>query len=71
MRDDAWHDMMLNSARTYDPFLRALANGVATVGGGSTRAGARLALSVEFLEFVSQEVAGIAARWKERRSASA
>lgn len=70
VRDDAWHDMMLNSGRIYDPFIRALADGVATVGGDSTRAGARLALSVEFLEFVSVEVAGIASRWEERRSAS-
>lgn len=70
VRDDAWHDMMLNSGRTYDPFIRALADGVATVGGDTTRAGARLALSVDFLEFVSREVAGIATRWEERRAAA-
>ena len=67
VRDDAWHDMMLNSARIYDPFIRALADGVATVGGEASRAGARLALSVEFLEFISVEVAGIGERWEARR----
>ncbi|MEP6798299.1 MAG: transcriptional regulator TrmB [Lapillicoccus sp.] len=67
VRDDAWHDMMLSTARIYDPFIRALAEGVATVGGESSRAGARLALSVEFLEFISLEVAGIAQRWEARR----
>jgi len=67
VRDDAWHDMMLNSARIYDPFIRALADGVATVGGEASRAGARLALSVEFLKFISVEVAGIGERWEARR----
>ncbi|HMT31728.1 MAG TPA: MarR family transcriptional regulator [Dermatophilaceae bacterium] len=64
--DDAWHDMMINHELAYLPLREAMAAGIPGVGGPSTPAGARLALSVEFLEFISAEVDGIAARWEAR-----
>lgn len=62
--DDAWHDMMINHEVAYLPLRDAMAAGIPGVGGPSTPAGARLALSVEFLEFISAEMDGIAARWE-------
>lgn len=61
--DDAWHDMMINHELAYLPLRDAMAAGIPGVGGPTTAAGARLALSVEFLEFISAEMDGIAARW--------
>src|SRR6187431_1484691 len=51
--DDAWHDMLMQSDQAYRPILAAL---VAARGalGASTRAGERMQLSVEFLEFVTR-----------------
>jgi DNA-binding transcriptional regulator GbsR (MarR family) len=49
VRDDAWHDAMINSRLVYLPILAAIASGVTAVGGPATTAGARLALSMEFL----------------------
>jgi hypothetical protein len=68
IRDDAWHDTLMNAASIYDPFRRVLAGGVDVVGGNGSRAGMRLAESVAFLEFLSAEMKGIAERWEERRA---
>jgi DNA-binding transcriptional regulator GbsR (MarR family) len=67
VRDDAWHDAMVNSRRTYDPILRVIAEGVEVLGGAGTRPGARLATSVDFLEFLSEQMEAIAGRWEEHR----
>jgi DNA-binding transcriptional ArsR family regulator len=67
IREDAWHDTLINAASVYDPFVRVLGSGVDVVG-RQTRAGTRLAESVEFLEFLAGEMKGIAERWEERRS---
>ena len=67
--DDAWHDVMINSATTYAPITATLREGVAMVGGSRTPAGHRLSLSVEFLEFITEEMKGIAERWEARRAA--
>jgi hypothetical protein len=52
----------------YLPIRDAMAAGVAGVGGHATTAGARLSLSVDFLEFISAEMDGIAARWEAHRA---
>lgn len=70
VRDDAWHDAMINSRRTYAPILDAIASGVGAVGGPKTPAGQRLALSVSFLQFLSDEMERVGQRWEERRAAS-
>lgn len=69
--DDAWHDMMISHELAYLPIRDAIASGIAGVGGSGTHAGARLALSVDFLEFISAEMDAIAAKWEARRAGSA
>lgn len=66
--DDAWHDMLMQSDQVYRPILEALAVARAAVG-EETRAGERMQLSVEFLEFVTREMGGIATRWEEYKAA--
>jgi DNA-binding transcriptional regulator GbsR (MarR family) len=66
--DDAWHDVMINSTATYEPLTQALRDGVDELGRG-TQAGDRLALSVAFLEFITEEMAELADRWEKRRAA--
>lgn len=68
--DDAWHDMMISHELAYLPIRDAMASGVASVGGPGSSAGARLATSVDFLEFLSAEMDGIAERWEARRAAA-
>ena len=69
--EDAWHDAIISSRTAYAPILAEIAAGVDVVGGAGTRPGARLALSVEFLEFLAREMEGVAKRWDERRRALA
>jgi predicted transcriptional regulator len=66
--DDAWHDVMINSSATYEPLRQALSDGVGEVGGAGTQAGDRLAMSVAFLEFISEEMSQLAERWEKRRA---
>lgn len=66
--DDAWHDLMLNSPRIYEPLTAALRDGVDKVGGRGTSAGDRLALSVAFLEFITEEMQRLSERWDKRRA---
>lgn len=66
--DDAWHDAMVNSGQVYGPIRAVLSDGVDVVGGERTAAGDRLATSVEFLEFLTEEMADVARRWDERRA---
>jgi DNA-binding MarR family transcriptional regulator len=68
VRDDAWHDAMINSRLVYLPILAAIASGVTAVGGPATPAGARLAVSMEFLEFLTEEMEQVGRRWEARRS---
>jgi DNA-binding MarR family transcriptional regulator len=66
--DDAWHDIMMNSANIYAPLTATLREGVDQVGGEGTSAGDRLALSVAFLEFVTVEMQLLSKRWDKRRA---
>ena len=66
--DDAWHDVMMNSANIYAPLTQSLREGVDQVGGPGTTAGDRLALSVAFLEFVTEEMQRLSDRWDKRRA---
>ncbi len=71
VRDETWHDAMIRSRSTYAPILDALVSGVSAVGGQGTPAGTRLALSAEFLQFVSDEMVMIGERWDQRVRARA
>ena len=66
--DDAWHDVMMNSANIYAPLTQSLREGVDQVGGPGSTAGDRLALSVAFLEFVTEEMHQLSERWDKRRA---
>jgi len=60
--------MMISHELAYLPIRDAMAAGIPGVGGPGTAAGDRLALSVDFLEFISAEMDGIAARWEAHRA---
>lgn len=66
--DDAWHDMLMQHDQLYAPILAALRGARGTLG-ESTRAGARMQLSVEFLEFVTRELDGMSERWEQYKAA--
>jgi DNA-binding transcriptional regulator GbsR (MarR family) len=66
--DDAWHDVMMNSSATYAPLTQTLREGVQDVGGRGTQAGDRLAVSVAFLEFITEEMQQLSERWDKRRA---
>ena len=65
--DDAWHDVLMQRDQIYAPILTALVEARGALGPG-TRAGERMQLSVEFLEFVTREMGGIAERWDEYKA---
>ena len=65
--DDAWHDVLMQSSQIYAPILAAMVAARSAVG-ERTRAGERMQLSVEFLEFVIREMGGIADRWAEYKA---
>jgi len=65
--EDAWHDVMLRTDQIYAPITAALAEGVGSID-GRPQARARIALSLEFLRFVSGEMAGIVERWERHRA---
>jgi DNA-binding MarR family transcriptional regulator len=67
VRDDAWHDAIINVHRTYTPIQAAIVSGVSAVGGEGTRAGQRLAESAAFLDFIADEMTALADRWDRRR----
>ncbi len=64
--DDAWHDMMLQADQLYAAILVALREAESAVG-PDTRAGRRLGLSVEFLDFIQTEMAGVVERWEAHK----
>ena len=65
--DDAWHDVLMQRDQIYAPILTALVEARGALG-ADTRAGERMQLSVEFLEFVTREMDGIAERWDEYKA---
>ncbi|HET7821883.1 MAG TPA: transcriptional regulator TrmB, partial [Ornithinibacter sp.] len=68
--DDAWHDMLMQHDQLYAPILAALVSARGALG-ESTRAGERMQLSVEFLEFVTREMDGMAERWEQYKASRA
>jgi predicted transcriptional regulator len=64
--EDSWHDAMVREDQAYAPIMAALADGVQAAR-HRPQARARLALSLEFLEFVRSEMEGVASRWQAHR----
>jgi hypothetical protein len=65
VEDDAWHGALMQTDQLYAPIIVALGYGVAAVGDDSP-ARHRLELTLEFLEFVSAEMATLRERWDAR-----
>ncbi|PKW27300.1 GbsR/MarR family transcriptional regulator [Phycicoccus duodecadis] len=65
--DDAWHDVLMQRDQLYAPILTALVEALEVVG-ASSRAGQRVQLSVEFLEFVQREMGQLAQRWEQYKA---
>lgn len=66
--DDAWHDAMLENERVYASLRAVLVEGLQATSGADTPSGHRLSLSVAFLDFLTEEMRDIAARWEERKA---
>lgn len=65
--DHAWHDVLLNASQLYAPLVNALASGVHDLPADDP-AHHRLDVSRAFLEFVTEEMAGLSARWRARQA---
>jgi predicted transcriptional regulator len=65
--DDAWHGSMTRVHQLYAPMLAALGKGLSDLPDGAP-ARHRIALSRDFLLFVTEEMATLARRWDERRA---
>ncbi len=68
---DQWHFTLLGADRTYGRLKVAFADGVSAVGGADSPAGRRIETSVRFLDFMTEELRGIADRWAAVESAAA
>ncbi|HEY0903273.1 MAG TPA: MarR family transcriptional regulator [Marmoricola sp.] len=64
--DDAWRRALLQGDQTYAAIEAAFAGAAAIAPAGARP---RLETSQAFLQFVREELAGMAARWEERRRA--
>lgn len=67
VEDDAWHGVLLQADQVYAPLVAAMERSSATLAG--TPAGARAALSLEFLQFIEDEMARLAQRWEDHKAA--
>lgn len=65
--DNVWDEVLRQEDRMMLRWTAALREGIALLG-ADTSAGARMADSVDFFEFVSAELPRIVARWQERRA---
>jgi len=65
--DNAWYEAIVRRERLLLQWQRVLRDGVEEVG-RDTPAGARLAETVEFFEFLEQEMPALLERWRARRS---
>ncbi|MFN8192387.1 MAG: MarR family transcriptional regulator [Nocardioidaceae bacterium] len=65
--EDAWLNALQRTDQTYAPMIAALGVGLAAVDPESS-AHRRLVLARAFLEFVTEEMDGIAQRWLARRA---
>jgi DNA-binding transcriptional regulator GbsR (MarR family) len=65
--EDAWYEAAVSREGTLEQWSRTLAAGVRALG-SRTPAGARMRETQEFVEFLRQELPGLLARWRRRRS---
>lgn len=67
--DDIWDDVLKDRNRILDRWTAAFREG-ADLLGPDTPAGARMAESVDYFEFVSAELPSILAKWQERKAST-
>lgn len=67
MPDDVWQEIVALRDRQFTRWSADLREGVEVLGPQSP-AGRRMADTVRYFEFISGEMAGLLARWKERRA---
>jgi hypothetical protein len=65
MSVDVWQDIVRLRDRQFTRWAGELRDGVAVLGADSP-AGARMADTVRYFEFISVEMAGLLARWDSR-----
>jgi predicted transcriptional regulator len=68
--DSVWDEVISGRDRLMARWAAVLRDGIDIVG-ADTPAGARLSDSVQFFEFVSADLPGVLARWRERKAALA
>jgi len=66
--DHAWYDVTVNKTWALKRFAAVFDQGVGTVGGDQTSAGARLAEIRDFLLFTCDELDAMMAAWQQRRT---
>jgi DNA-binding transcriptional regulator GbsR (MarR family) len=64
--DDAWYEAIVRRERLLDVWARAVSEGVEALG-PETPAGARLAETLAFFEFLKAEMPALLERWREAR----
>jgi DNA-binding transcriptional regulator GbsR (MarR family) len=64
--DDGWYEAIVRRERLLDLWARAVRDGVAALG-PDTPAGARLAETLAFFEFLQAEMPALLERWRARR----
>ena len=64
--DNAWYEAIVRRERLLAQWQRVLRDGVEEVG-PDTAAGARLAETVEFFEFLEEEMPALLERWRDQR----
>jgi predicted transcriptional regulator len=67
LRDPTWYEMVARRERLLERWIATTREGVAALG-PSTPAGQRLAESLEFFEFLREEMPALLARWRERQT---
>jgi DNA-binding transcriptional regulator GbsR (MarR family) len=68
VRDDMWQQAISTRAPIMKHVVSALRDGVAVVGGTETHAGRRAMETVNFFEFLEQEMTGLMDRWAAHRA---
>ena len=66
--DNVWDEVVRSRDRVLERWTTVLREGIALLG-ADTPAGARMADSVDYFEFVSAELPRVIARWQERKAA--
>jgi DNA-binding transcriptional regulator GbsR (MarR family) len=69
MSPDVWQDIVKLRATQFTRWAAELSQGVEILGDRSP-AGGRMAATVNYFEFISEEITGLLARWNERRDPS-